>query len=125
MLQIKVGIVRGLHHGIVDIGSLNADPTDKIIVLLVHLAIFIIRRGFGWGVRFLCSCTRSLVGKRLPGGFFVYQTGDTFKGFFTFFFLRIMTVNHNAGEQKEDGEKCRPHYQKYTLHGSNLHIIPV
>ena len=58
-LQVEVGLIRGLHHRVIDLGALHLDPAHGIVVLIVNLFITGDHHRFpglrGGGSGFLCG----------------------------------------------------------------------
>lgn len=92
MLQIIIGVVRGLHYGKVDIRAGNRKPTDHIRILQIQLAVF---RKHGFFLReqnigsFTFACLRLF-----------HNLGNFFKDFFLLAFVRIVAVNTEAAKSR-------------------------
>ena len=113
MLQIKVLVAGGLHDRIVDLGVLNADPADKIAILLIDRRILVIGRqlrGRLIACRGVCSV---LAGGVLHGGKHrrrgrLYKIGHGVERLGALFGVLILANGHHAGENKKGGEQHRP-----------------
>ena len=113
VLQIKVLVAGGLHDRIVDLGVLNADPPNKIAVLLIDRRILVIGcqlRGKLISCRGVCSV---LAGGVLYGGQHrrrggLYKIGHGVERLGALFGVLILPHGHDAGEKEKGGEQHRP-----------------
>jgi hypothetical protein len=108
VLQIKVGVIGCLHHGIIDCRAGNRNPTDHILVLQIQLLILC--------KHIFALADRGIIGNALGIWGLLHQLGYLLKGFGLFVHLCIVVIHLKAAKNR----RCEKQYGgSYT----NLHLI--
>lgn len=103
MLQIEIGVILGLHDGVINPGTGNGNPAHQVAVLSVHIRILF--KG--------CEFFRLLdgvIGKLQRGQLHIFfdQLGHLVKGFGTLLLVQVFTSQHSPGEKEKGGTKGHP-----------------
>ena len=118
VLQIKVGVVFGLHNGVINPGSGDGNPAHQIAVLGIHIGILVKGRHF---LLHRLLFAFQLQSRQLRLLF--YQLGHFFKGFGTLLLVKIFPAEHKAGEKEKGGTKGRPSDHHFGFHFF-FHVLP-
>ena len=91
-LEVKVRIVLCLHDRIIELCSINSDPSYHILILQIQFSI-------------LCKNILTLADRRIPRsrltfGILFHHFGNLFKGFCLFLHLCIMTIDMKTAKSR-------------------------
>ena len=103
VLQIEIGVILGLHDGVINPGAGNGNPAHQVAVLGVHIRIFLKGREF---FRLLGGVIGQLQRGQLH--IFLDQPGHLVKGFGALLLVQVFPAEHSPGEKEKGGTKGRP-----------------
>ena len=127
-LQIIVGFLRGLHDGVIDVGTLNAEPANKVIVLFIHSRILFVcadlHRNRLRRFRYIVAAGGFHLRSRGGQCFHLDQLGNTVKNCRALPLILIVLPEHCTGEQKNSGKYCRQGDQNIAFHNiSSIQLL--